>query len=326
MRELSYRAAIREALWQAMEHDESVFLLGEDLQYGGVYGITQGFMDHFGAERIVNTPIAEMAIIGAATGAALMGMRPIAEIQFADFIAPALDQLGNMTAKYHYRTCIPVPMVLRAPSGAILTAHGSTGPFHSQNPEAWFAQTPGLKVVIPATPYDAKGLLLGAIADPNPVIYLEQKGLYNNKGHVPEALYQVPLGMAHVRRAGTDAVVITYGAMVPPALRAAETYAAQGSEVMVLDLRTLVPLDKASILDAVHHTGKVVLVHEATRSTGFGAEIAALITEEAFEDLDAPIVRVTAPDTPVPAAKPMAEFFMPNQDKIVNGLARVLAY
>jgi len=326
MPEWTYRTAIREALQQAMEMDERVFILGEDIEYGGVYGITKGFLEKFGPDRLIDTPIAEIAIVGAATGAALMGMRPVAEIQFADFIAPAMDQLVNMTAKYHYRTRIPVPLVIRAPAGAIVTNHGSTGPFHSQNPEAWFAQAPGLKVVIPATPYDAKGLLHAAIADPNPVIYLEQKGLYNLTGEVPKEYYTIPLGKARLARKGSDLSIITYGSMVPEAEQAAETVAKAGVEVEILDLRTLVPLDREAVLESIRKTGKVIIAHEATRTAGFGAELAALISEKAFGYLDAPIIRVTAPDAPVPSALPLVNYFLPNAEKIVRAIRELIAY
>ncbi|MCI0398121.1 MAG: thiamine pyrophosphate-dependent enzyme [Chloroflexi bacterium] len=325
-RELTYRAAVREALLEVMERDERVFILGEDVEYGGVYGITREFLERLGPERILDTPIAEIAIIGAATGAALAGLRPVAEIQFADFIAPAMDLLVNMTARYHYRTETPVPLVIRAPAGAILTPHGSTGPFHSQNPEAWFAQSPGLKIVVPATPYDAKGLLLAAIADPDPVLFLEQKGLYNDKGPVPAGEYLVPLGQARLAREGSDLSIITYGAMVPQALLAAGLLAAEDVSVEVLDLRTLVPLDEEAVLATARKTGKVLIAHEATRLAGFGAELAALVAEKAFDYLDGPIVRVTAPDAPVPATLPLAEFHLPNAEKIAAAGRELAAY
>jgi len=325
-RVISYRAAIREALWEAMRADRRVFILGEDVEYGGVYGITKGFLEEFGPQRVIDTPIAEAAIVGAATGAALFGLRPVAEIQFADFIAPAMDVLVNMTAKYHYRTRWPVPLVIRTPAGRILEAHGSTGPFHSQTPEAWFAHAPGLKVVVPATPADAKGLLLAAIEDPNPVLFFEQKALYNLRGEVPEGYYTLPLGEAVVRRAGNDLSIIAYGAMVQEALQAAESLAAEGLEAEVVDLRTLVPLDREAVLATVRKTGKVLIVHEANRTAGFGAELAALITEAAFEWLDGPVVRVTAPDTPTPSATPMARFWYPDAARIAEAARELAAY
>lgn len=326
MRELSYRAAIREAMQEAMHADENVFVLGEDVEYGGVYGITKDFLKEFGPNRIVDTPIAETAIIGAATGAALLGMRPIAEIQFADFITPAMDELVNMTAKYHYRNRIPVPMVVRAPSGAIVTDHGSTGPFHSQNLESWFAHSPGLKVITPATPYDAKGMLYSAIADPNPVLFLEQKSLYTQKGHVPKGHYTVPIGQADLARPGDDLALITYGAMRPACLQAAQQAESFGLSVAVLDLRSLVPLDEAALFDIVRQTSKIIIVHEATRTAGFGAELSARIAEEAFEDLDGPVLRVTAPDTPTPASPVLIDAFLPNTDKILAAIQKLAAY
>ena len=326
MRSITYRAAIREAMIQSMQADDSVFILGEDVEYGGVYAVTRGMLDQFGPTRIIDTPIAETAIIGAAHGAALVGMRPIAEIQFADFITPALDLLVNMTAKYHYRTRTPVPMVIRAPAGAIVTAHGSTGPFHSQCPEAWYAHTPGIKVVLPANAYDAKGLLLASIADPDPVLFLEQKGLYNLKSDVPEAQYTVPLGQAAVAREGDDVTVVTYGAMVPVALDSAETLQSENISVEVVDLRTIVPLDKVTMLASVRKTSKVVVLHEATKTAGFGAELAAIIAEEAFQDLDGPIVRVTAHDTPIPAAPQLANYVLPNAAKLSAAIRELAAF
>jgi pyruvate/2-oxoglutarate/acetoin dehydrogenase E1 component len=253
-------------------------------------------------------------------------MRPIAEIQFADFVTPALDLLFNMTAKYHYRTRTPVPMVIRAPAGAILSPTGSTGPFHSQSPEAWYAHNPGIKVVLPANPYDAKGLLHAAIDDQNPVLFLEQKGLYNLKGNVPEGKYVVPLGEANVVREGSDVSVITYGAMVPLALESAEILAAEGISIEVLDLRTIVPLDIEAVLATARKTGKVVIAHEATRTAGFGAELAALIAEEAFEYLDGPIVRVTAADVPIPAAPQLADYVLPNVTKLTAAIRKLEAF
>ncbi|MDQ7029617.1 MAG: pyruvate dehydrogenase complex E1 component subunit beta [Ardenticatenia bacterium] len=325
-RQLTYRAAIREALFEAMRADERVVVLGEDVEYGGVYGITKGMLEAFGPRRVVDTPIAETAIVGAATGAALFGMRPVAEIQFADFIASAMDELVNMTAKYHYRTEWPVPLVIRAPSGAIIDPHGSTGPFHSQSPEAWFAHTPGLKVVVPATPYDAKGLLLAAIEDPNPVLFFEQKALYHRQGSVPAGYYTVPLGQATLRREGEDVSIVAYGAMVVEALAAAEMLAGEGIDVEVVDVRTLVPLDEETVLNSARKTGKVLVVHEANRTAGFGAELAARIVERAFEWLDAPVVRLTSPDTPTPSVRPLATFWYPNARRIAAAARELAAY
>lgn len=324
--ELSYRGAIRDALRVALASDERVFLLGEDIEYGGVYGVTKDILDDFGPHRIVDTPIAETAIVGAATGAALFGMRPVAEIQFADFIAPAMDELVNMTAKYHYRTEWPVPLVIRTPAGAIIESHGSTGPFHSQSPEAWFVHTPGIKVVVPATAYDAKGLLLAAIEDPNPVLFLEQKALYNLREPVPDGYYTLPLGEAAVRREGRDLSIITYGAMVQESLDAADVLAGEGVDAEVVDLRTLVPLDREAVLATSRKTGKILVVHEANLSAGVGGEIAALIAQHAFEWLDGPVTRVAAPDTPTPSAKSLAEYWYPDATKIASAARKLAAY
>lgn len=321
----SYLEAIRAALWEEMEADERVFLLGEDIGvYGGVYKVTAGFLDRFGVDRVIDTPIAENAIIGAATGAALMGMRPVAEIQFADFMACGFDQLVNMAAKIHYRWGAAVPLVVRAPAGA---TWASAGPFHSQSPEAWFAHVPGLKVVIPASPYDAKGLLKAAIRDPNPVLFLEQKYLYRRlKDTLPDDDYVVPLGTADIRRTGSDLTVIAYGTMVALALEAAEEVTCQGIDVEVVDLRSLVPLDEATVLDSVRKTGKAVVVHEAHRTAGFGGEIVARIAEGAFEWLDGPIVRVTAPDTPIPTHPTLEHEYLPNTSKIAAAICDLAAY
>ncbi|RME43750.1 MAG: alpha-ketoacid dehydrogenase subunit beta [Chloroflexi bacterium] len=325
MAEVTYLQAIRAALWEEMEADERVFLLGEDIgTYGGVYRVTEGFLEHFGEDRVIDTPIAETAIIGAAIGAALMGMRPVAEIQFADFIACGFDQLVNMAAKIYYRWRAPVPMVVRAPAGA---TWASAGPFHSQSPEAWFAHVPGLKVVIPSTPYDAKGLLKAAIRDPNPVVYLEQKYLYRRlKQDLPEEDYIVPLGTAHIKRPGSDLSLICYGSMVQMALQAAEEVAADGIDAEVVDVRTLVPLDEETILESARKTSKVVVIQEAPRTAGFGAEIAARIAEKAFEWLDGPVLRVTAPDTPIPSHPILEREYLPDAHKIADVVRELAAY
>lgn len=313
---LSYHEAIREALLEEMATDPRVFLLGEDIGvYGGVYKVTEGFLERFGPERVIDTPIAENAIIGAATGAALMGMRPVAEIQFADFISCGFDPLVNMASTIHYRWGQPVPLVVRAPAGA---TWAMAGPFHSQSPEAWFAQIPGLKVVIPATPADAKGLLKSAIRDPNPVIFLEQKYLYRRlKGPVPEGDdFLVPLGQAAITRAGRDLSLIAYGTMAFKCLEAAELLAAEGIEAEVLDLRTIVPWDKAAVLASVARTGRAMVVSEAHHTAGFGAEIAASIAEEAFDQLDAPVRRLSGLDTPIPAHPVLEAAYLPDEKKI----------
>jgi 2-oxoisovalerate dehydrogenase E1 component beta subunit len=324
MAEITYLQAIRDALWEELERDENVFLLGEDIGvYGGAFKITEGFIEHFGPRRVLDTPMAETAIVGAAIGAALMGMRPVAEMQFADFISCAFDQLVNFAATNHYRWGEPVPIVVRAPSGGGLRA----GPFHSQNPEALFVHTPGLKVVAPATPYDAKGLLKAAIQDDNPVIYFENKYLYRReKGEVPQEEYTIPIGVADVKRRGEDITVITYGAMVQEALAAADELQEQGVDVEVIDLRSLKPLDRETVLASASKTGKIAIVHEAYRTCGMGGELAALISEEAFEWLDAPIMRITAPDTPVPYSPPLEDAFRPNAAKIVEALRDLAAY
>jgi 2-oxoisovalerate dehydrogenase E1 component beta subunit len=324
MAEITYIEAIRQALWEEMERDDRVFLIGEDIAtYGGAFKITQGFLERFGEDRVIDTPIAESALVGAAVGAALLGLRPVVEMQFADFIVCAFDQIVNMAAKFHYRTGTSVPLVIRAPSGG--GVHG--GPFHSQNPEAWFVHVPGLKILVPSTPHDAKGLLKAAIQDPDPVIYLEHKYLYRRiKGKVPEEDFTVPLGTAEVKREGSDVSVITYGAMVHQAIEAANRLSAKGISVEVLDLRTLLPLDREAMLATARKTGKVLIVHEATRTGGVGGEVAAIIAESAFDRLDGPILRVTAPDTPVPFSAPLEEVFLPNANKIAAAAERLAAY
>jgi pyruvate/2-oxoglutarate/acetoin dehydrogenase E1 component len=319
--EITYLQAITDALRHEMARDPSVFCIGEDIgAFGGAFKVTDGFMEEFGAERCLDTPLAENAIIGAAVGAAAEGLRPVCEMQFADFIACGFDQLVNVAAKLHYRQGIAVPIVIRLPSGGGF----SGGPFHSQNPEAWFLQTPGLKVVTPATAADAKGLLISAIRDPNPVCYLEHKGLYRHvKGEVPEGEYTVPIGKARVARAGTELTVIAYGSSVHLAMQAAEEL---GEEIEVLDLRSLCPLDRDAILASVRKTSKALIAHEATRSCGVGAEVAALITEQAFEDLDAPVRRLTAADVPIPFSPPLEQAALPQLDEMKEACRELLAY
>ncbi len=321
---LTYLEAIRQGIWEEMERDPSVFLLGEDIgAYGGAFKVTAGMLEKFGEDRVIDTPISESAIVGAAVGAALTGMRPVAEMQFMDFISCGFDQIVNMAAKIHYRWGANVPLVIRGPSGA--GVHG--GPFHSQSNEMWFVHTPGLKVVAPATAYDAKGLIKAAIRDDNPVIYFEHKFLYRRiKDEVPENDYVVPIGKAAVRREGTDIAVITYGAMVWTALEAAKELEEEGVSLEVVDLRSLLPYDEDAVLASVRKCNKVILLHEDTRTGGMAGELAALIAEKAFEDLDGPIVRVTAPDTPVPFAPPLEEFFLPNAKKVVEAARKLTAY
>ena len=322
---LTYLEAIRQGIWEEMERDERVFILGEDIGlYGGAFKVTAGMIERFGASRVIDTPIAESAIVGAAIGAAYMGMRPIAEMQFIDFIACAFDQITNFAAKSRYRWGGGVPIVIRGPCGG--GVHG--GPFHSQNPEMYFVHTPGLKVVAPATAHDAKGLIKAAIRDDDPVIYLEHKYLYRRvKEDLPPDDYVVPIGRAAVRREGDDLTILTYGAMLYPALEAATALSEErGAEIEVIDLRSLLPLDKEAILSSARKTGKVLIVHEDTRTGGIAGEIAAILNEEVFDYLDGPVLRLTAPDTPVPYSPPLEEFFLPNRDKILEAARRLLAY
>jgi pyruvate/2-oxoglutarate/acetoin dehydrogenase E1 component len=312
----TYLEAIREGLWEEMERDPNVFLIGEDIGvYGGAFKVTAGFLEKFGEKRVVDTPISESAIVGASIGAALMGLRAVAEMQFSDFISCGFDQIVNFAAKCRYRWDAPVPIVIRAPSGGGI--HG--GPFHSQNPEMWFVRTPGLKVVAPATAYDAKGLIKSAIRANDPVLFFEHKGLYRRiREDLPSSEYTVPLGKARIARAGRDLSIITYGAMVWTALEAAETLAREGIEVEVLDLRTLSPLDRDAVCDSARKTSKVLLLHEDTQTGGLAGELAATLTERVWEHLDGPIVRVTAPDTPVPFSPPLEEAFLPNAQKVIE--------
>jgi 2-oxoisovalerate dehydrogenase E1 component beta subunit len=320
--ELTYLQAISDGLREEMRADESVFCLGEDIgAFGGAFKVTEGFIEEFGADRVWDTPLAENAIIGTAVGAAVEGLRPVCEMQFADFISCGFDQLVNVAAKLYYRQGLSVPMTVRLPSGGGF----SGGPFHSQNPEAWFLQSPGLKVVAPATAEDAKGLIAAAIRDPNPVVFMEHKHLYRRvRGEVAEGRYETPLGEARVARAGDDLTVIAYGAMVLTALEATEDL--DGASVEVLDLRSLYPYDRDAVLASVRKTSKVVLVQEATRSCGVAAEIAALIAEEAFEDLDGPVVRVTAPDVPIPFSPPLERAVLPQVEDVREACRELLAY
>ena len=324
MSQTTYLEAIRQGIWEEMERDSNVFVLGEDVGvYGGAFKVTEGMLERFGADRVVDTPISESGIVGAAIGAALVGMRPIAEMQFADFISCAFDQITNFAAKCRYRWGAGVPMVIRGPSGGGI--HG--GPFHSQNPEMYYVHTPGLKVVAPSTAYDAKGLIKSAIRDEDPVIYFEHKFLYRRiKEDLPEGEILVPIGKAEVKKTGKDISVFTYGAMVHLALEAAATLEKEGIELEIVDLRTLLPLDKECILESVKKTNKVILLHEDTRTGGISGEIAAIITEEAFEYLDGPIMRITAPDTPVPYSPPLEEFFLPKTSDIVRVARQLAAY
>jgi 2-oxoisovalerate dehydrogenase E1 component beta subunit len=307
-----------------MESDPSVFCIGEDIGiYGGAFKVTDGFIHHFGPQRVIDTPIAESAIVGAAFGAALTGMRPVAEFQFMDFIGCAFNQIVNMVAKSHYRWGAPAPLVLRGPCGG--GVHG--GPFHSQNPEMYFVHTPGMKVVAPATPADAKGLIKSAIRDNNPVLFLEHKFLYRRiKDEVPDADVTVPIGKARLHREGRDLSIITYAAMVHTAQEAADILAKDGIDSEILDLRTLSPLDRDAITQTVKKTNKVILLHEDTRTGGLAGEIAAIINEEAFDDLDGPIVRITSLDTPVPFSPPLEHYFLPKVEDVVREARKLHSY
>ena len=321
MAEMTYLQAISDGLREEMRRDEAVFCLGEDIgAFGGAFKVTDGFIEEFGSDRVLDTPLAENLIVGASIGAAIEGMKPVAEMQFADFISCGFDQLVNVAGKLHYRQGVSVPMVVRLPSGGGF----SGGPFHSQNPEAWFIQAPGLKVVAPATAEDAKGLLVSSIRDPNPVCYLEHKGLYRHvKGEVPEGEHTVPLGKARVAREGGELSVFAYGSSVPLALQAAEEL---DEDIEVIDLRTLNPLDNEAILASAKKTGKVLVAHEATRSCGVGAEVVSLISERAFESLDAPIRRLTAPDVPIPFSPPLEQAVLPQLDDMKEACRELLAY
>src|SRR5450631_105525 len=325
-KELSYLEAIREALTEEMRRDPKVFVLGEDVgAYGGAFGVTQGLYDEFGEKRVVDTPISESAIIGISVGAAMRGYRPVAEMQFADFSSCAFDQIVNQAAtlRYRYGGRASVPIVIRAPSGGNV----SGGLYHSQNPEAWFVHRPGLKVVAPSTAYDAKGLLKAAIRDDNPVVYFEHKFLYRRaKGPVPEGDEIVPIGVAAIRRQGSDATLLTYGAMVTPSLEAADRLAKEGVEVEVIDLRTLMPFDKGAIFKSLDKTSRVLVVHEDVKTLGLGAELSAVIMEERFDKLDAPVMRVTYPDTHPPFSHVLEASNLPNADTIAAALRTLAAY
>jgi 2-oxoisovalerate dehydrogenase E1 component beta subunit len=320
----TYLQAISDGLRSEMQRDKRVFIIGEDVGvYGGAFKVTQGFQEEFGPWRVIDAPLSETAIVGGCTGAAIMGMRPVAEMQFADFISCAWDHLVTVAAKQRYRAGTPVPITVRLPSGGGF----SGGPFHSQNPESSFAHIPGLKVVCPATPADAQGLLIEAIHDPNPVLYFEHKHLYRRiKDEVPDERYTVPFGEARTHREGDDISLITWGAMVYTADEAAQKLEGDGVSVEILDLRTLAPWDEETVLRSVEKTSKALVLHEDTLTGGFGAEIAATIAEEAFENLDAPVRRIAAPDTPVPFSPPLEKAFIPQVEDVVAGLKELAEY
>lgn len=326
MREIVYAEAIREAMSQEMRRDDDVFFMGEDVGvYGGAFGVSVGMIDEFGQDRVRDTPISEAALVGAGAGSALTGMRPIVEIQFSDFLSIGMDQLVNQAAKmrYMFGGRAQVPMVIRTPEGSGTGAAAQ----HSQSLEAWFCHVPGLKVVVPSTPYDAKGLLISSIRDNNPVVFFEQKLLYRKKGPVPEEEYTIPLGEAEIKRQGSDLTIVTWGRMTPLCLETAEVIATEdGIEVEVVDPRTLRPLDSKTITDSVGKTGHVLIVHEAVEIGGFGGEIAAIIAaSDAFYYLDAPIARLGGMDVPVPYSPELERNVVPTAEKIreaVRGLFR----
>jgi 2-oxoisovalerate dehydrogenase E1 component beta subunit len=321
MAPLTYLQAISAALRDELRADDRVLIMGEDIgAFGGAFKVTDGFASEFGPERVMDTPLAESGIIGTAVGAAVVGMRPVCEMQFSDFISCGFDQLVNVAGKMHYRQGLAVPITVRLPSGGGF----SGGPFHSQNPEAWFMHAPGIKIVAPATAEDAKGLLHTAIRDPNPVCYMEHKHLYRRiKGEVPDGVFETPL-TARVARSGSDLVVIAYGAMVHTALEATEDL--DGASVEVLDLRSLVPLDEEAILDSVARCSKVVILDEANFTCAAGAQVAALIAEQAFEDLDGPVVRVATPDVPIPFSPPLEQAVLPSVDRVREACRELLEY
>jgi pyruvate dehydrogenase E1 component beta subunit len=323
MREITYLEAVREALWQEMERDERVFVIGEDVGvYGGAFGVTRGMLERFGEERIIDTPISEYGIAGAITGAALTGMRPVGEIMFMDFTTLAMEQLVNQAAKmrFMFGGMTAVPFVLRCPAGSGTGAAAQ----HSQSLENWFVHVPGIKVVMPSTAYDVKGLLLASIRDDNPVIFVEHKLLYKAKGAVPEDQYTVPLGTADVKREGHDLTIVATSIMVQRALEAAKQLAGEGIEVEVVDPRTLKPLDEETIVRSVSKTGRVLIVHEASKTGGYGGELAAVIAgSEAFDYLDAPIVRLAGRDMPIPYNRILEQHTVPQVENIVEAARRL---
>src|SRR3954469_20738261 len=323
---VTFVEAIRQGIWEEMERDPTVFVIGEDVgAYGGAFKVTDGLIDHFGKERVVDTPISEAAIVGAACGAGLLGMKAVAEFQFIDFISCGFDLLTNYAAKCRYRWGGNIPAVFRGPCGSGVRA----GPFHSLNAEAFFLNTPGLKIVEPSTAYDAKGLIKAAIRDPDPVLYFEHKKLYRLprlREELPADDYIIEIGRARIARPGRDVSVITFGAMVLTALDAAEELEKEGLDVEVVDLTTLAPLDRPAILGSVKKTNKAIVLHEASRTGGIGGEIAALLAEEAFEWLDAPVVRIASIDTPVPYSPPLEDYYLPQIKDVVDAARKLAAY
>jgi 2-oxoisovalerate dehydrogenase E1 component beta subunit len=324
MAAITFLEAIRQALFEEMRRDERVLCMGEDVaRYGGAFKVTQGLFDEFGPTRVVNTPISEAAIVGAAIGMSMNGLLPVVEMQFIDFITCAFDQITSYAAKSRYRWGVGVPLVIRGPSSG--NVHG--GPFHSANPEMYFVHTPGLKVVEPATVYDAKGLLKAAIRDPDPVLYFEPKYLYRRiKDEIPEDDYIVPIGRAITRKQGADITLVTYGTMVYAALEAAQHLEREGTSLEVIDLRSLLPFDEEMVMSSVKRTGRLILLHEDTLTGGLGGEIAARVADQAFAYLEAPIRRIAAPDTPVPFAPPLEEFFLPKSSDVIRVSKELMAY
>jgi 2-oxoisovalerate dehydrogenase E1 component beta subunit len=324
---VTFLEAIRDGIREEMERDPSVFLMGEDIgRYGGAFRVTEGMLERFGPMRVIDTPISETGFTGAAAGAAHMGMRPVVEMQFIDFISTAYDIITNYIATSRYRGSGPLPLVIRGPSGGGVRG----GPFHSQNPEAAFFHTPGLKIVYPATAYDAKGLIKAAIRDDDPVLFFEHKWLYRrpqSREVLPAEEYVVPLGRARIHREGTDLTIVTYAAMVHTSLAAAERLEREdGLSVEVLDLRTLLPLDEDAIVASVKKTNRVLIVHEDTRTGGIAGEIAMRVSERAFEWLDAPVLRVTALDTPIPFSPPLEDYFLPQVEDLVRAARYLVGY
>jgi len=324
MPELTYLDAIRTAMMEEMERDERVFLIGEDVGlYGGAFRTSGGIIERFGPGRVIDTPISEMAIVGAASGAALMGMRPIAEMQFIDFITCAYDMLVNFTATNRYLYGRDCPIVVRGPAGG--GTHG--GPFHSLNPEAMFMNRPGIKIVYPGTAYDAKGLLKSAVRDDDPVLFIEHKFLYRRiKEDLPNEDFTVPIGKAKIRRKGKDLTIITWGAMIYVADEAAEELAKDGVSVEVIDMRSIIPFDEEAMLESIGKTNRAIILHEAPLTGGAGAEFAARLAEKAFDYLDAPIKRVASLDVPTPYSPPLEAFYLPNKDKVIAAARELIAY
>jgi 2-oxoisovalerate dehydrogenase E1 component beta subunit len=321
----TYLIAIAEALWEEMERDERVFLLGEDIGvYGGAFKVTEGFIERFGPERVMDTPIAEETIVGMSVGAAMEGLRPVAEFQYADFMSSGFDEITTVLSRYHYRSGVPLPVVLRGPSGGGVRASS----FHSINPEPWYAYAGGIKIMCPAFPSDAKGLLKSAIRDDNPSMFLEHKWIYRRiKEQVPtEPDFLVPIGSADVKREGTDVSIVTYGAMVHKALEAAEALAQRGVSAEVVDLRTVYPLDEETVLRSIEKTSRALVLYESYRFLGIGSEVAAVIAERAFEHLDAPVVRLAPPNVPVPFSPPLEDAFLPQVADIEAAVDRLASW